>query len=67
MVGQNIARLRTERGIAQKDFISRLQTVGVDINPTSYSKLEGQFRIATDREIYMIAKLLDVDINELFR
>ena len=67
MVGQNIARLRTERGIAQKDFISRLRTVGVDINPTSYSKLEGQFRIATDREIYMIAKLLDVDINELFR
>ena len=67
MIGQNIARLRKERGIAQKDFISRLQTMGVDINPTSYSKLEGQFRIATDKEVFFIAKLLDVDINELFR
>ena len=35
MIGQNVARLRKERGIAQKDFISRLQTMGVDINPTS--------------------------------
>ena len=66
IVGQNIARLRIERGIAQKDFISKMQTMGADINPTSYSKLEGQFRIATDREIYIIARLLDVDINELF-
>ena len=67
LVGQNIARLRVERGIAQKDFISKIRTMGVDINPTSYSKLEGQFRIATDKEIFVIAKLLDVDINELFR
>ena len=36
------------------------------MNPTSYSKLEGQFRIATDKEIFVIAKLLEVDINELF-
>ena len=65
--GQNIARLRTGRGIAQKDLIPRLQTMGVDINPTSYSKPEGQLRISTDREIFMTAKLPDVDINELFR
>ena len=66
LVGQNIARLRISKGIKQKDFIARLQTMGVDMNPTSYSKLEGQFRIATDREVFFIAKLLDVDINELF-
>lgn len=41
LVGQNIAGLRTERGITQKDFISKIQTMGVDINPTSYLKLEG--------------------------
>lgn len=67
IVGQNIARLRLERGIIQKDFISGIQTMGIDINPTSYSKLEGQFRIATDKEIFVIARLLEVDINELFR
>ncbi len=43
-----------------------MQTLGVDINPTSYSKLEGQHRIATDKELYVIAKILEVSIDELF-
>ena len=59
IVGKNIERLRKERGIKQKDFISRMQTMGCDINPTSYSKLEGQVRIATDKELFVIAKMLD--------
>ncbi len=66
IVGQNIAKLRKEQGIKQKDFIAKIQTNDIDMNPTSYSKLEGQFRIATDKEIYVIAKLLNVDINDLF-
>ena len=66
MVGQNIERMRKERGIKQKDFIARIQTAGIDMNPTSYSKLEGQFRRATDMEIFVIARLLNVDINDLF-
>ena len=43
-----------------------MQTMGCDINPTSYSKLEGQVRIATDKEIYVAAKILGVSVNELF-
>lgn len=66
LVGQNIADLRTSKGIKQKDFIARIQTMGIDMNPTSYSKLEGQFRLVTDKELFVISKLLDVDINELF-
>ena len=66
MVGKNIEQLRLARGIKQKDFIARLQVEGLDINPTSYSKLEGQIRIATDKEIYTVAKVLQVDIGELF-
>ena len=66
MVGRNIERLRKERGIRQKDFIARIQVMGCDMNPTSYSKLEGQVRSATDREIYVIAKLLNVRMEDLF-
>lgn len=43
-----------------------MQILGCDINPTSYSKLEGQIRVATDKEIYVIAKILDVSIDSLF-
>lgn len=66
MVGRNIERLRKEQGIKQKDFIARIQVMGCDMNPTSYSKLEGQVRSATDREIFVIAKILGVTMETLF-
>ena len=66
LVGKNIERLRKEKGIKQKDFIVQIQVMGCDMNPTSYSKLEGQIRSATDKEIYIIAKILGVAIEELF-
>ena len=66
MVGKNIERLRKEKGIKQKDFIAQIQALGFDINPTSYSKLEGQVRMATDKEIYAISKILKVNIESLF-
>ena len=66
MIGKNVERMRKERGIKQKDFIAKMQVMGCDINPTSYSKLEGQVRSATDREIYVISKILGVSIEDLF-
>lgn len=66
MVGKNIERLRRARGIKQKDFISKMQIMGCDINPTSYSKLEGQVRLASDKEIFVIAKILKVPMEKLF-
>ena len=66
LVGKNIERLRKEKGVKQKDFIAQIQIMGCDMNPTSYSKLEGQIRSATDKEIYVIAKILGVPIEELF-
>lgn len=66
MVGRNIERMRKERGIKQKDFIAKIQVMGCDMNPTSYSNLEGQIREANDKEIFVIAKLLGVSIEELF-
>ncbi len=66
MVGRKIEQLRKEKGIKQKDFISKMQVMGCDINPTSYSKLEGQVRSATDKEIFVISKILNVPMESLF-
>lgn len=66
IIGKNVEKLRKERKIKQKDFIAQMQLLGCDINPTSYSKLEGQLRNATDKEIYVIAKILNVSIETLF-
>ncbi len=66
MVGKTIEQLRKEKGIKQKDFIAQMQVMGCDMNPTSFSKLEGQIRSATDNELYVIAKILGVTMEELF-
>ncbi|MBO5357326.1 MAG: helix-turn-helix transcriptional regulator [Clostridia bacterium] len=67
LIGKNVEQIRKAKQIKQKDFIAQLQVAGLNINPTSYSKLEGQIRVATDKEILVIARVLQVDINELFK
>ena len=66
MVGRKIEKLRKEQGIKQKDFIARLQILGCDVNPTSYSKIEGQIRSVTDKELYFISRVLNVPMESLF-
>ena len=38
------------QGMKQATLVSKMQLLGVDINPSSLSKLEGQTRSATDVE-----------------
>lgn len=64
--GANVERIRKSRGMKQYELASQMQVMGVDINPSSLSKLEGQVRIATDIEIKAIATILNVRIDELF-
>lgn len=66
VIGKKVEQLRKSAGIKQKDFITKLQLFGLDINPTSYSKLEGQVRNATDKEVYAIAKVLGVNIQDIY-
>ena len=63
-IGANIHEANYAHG--KPDFIAKLQVEGLDINPTSYSKLEGQVRFATDKEVYTIARVLQVEIEKLF-
>ena len=67
LVGKNIEVLRKEKGIKQKDFIAQIQIMGCDMNPASYSKLEGQLRSVTDKELYVIAQILNVPMESLFK
>ncbi|MCL2699519.1 MAG: helix-turn-helix domain-containing protein [Defluviitaleaceae bacterium] len=66
-IGGRIAEIRISKRIKQKDFIARLQAKDMDINPSSYSKLEGQTRKISDLEIIVIAKMLGVAVQDLFR
>lgn len=64
--GANIERICKEKGLKQLEVVAQLQAMGIDINPSSYSKLEGQRRLASDIEVQAIARILDVPIEVLF-
>lgn len=64
--GANIERIRKETGLKQLEVVAQLQVLGIDINPSSYSKLEGQRRMASDIEVQAVARILNVPIEELF-
>ena len=49
----------------QCTLVSRMQLLGVDINPSSLSKLEGQNRIAADYEVRAIAQIFGITTDEL--
>lgn len=65
--GANVERLRKQLGMKQATLVSRMQLLGVDINPSSLSKLEGQIRIASDFELKAIAQILNVSMEELVK
>ena len=65
--GANVERLRKRLGMKQTTLIQRMQQMGVEINPSSLSKLEGQIRLASDIELKAIARILGVTMEELVR
>ena len=65
--GANIARLRKALGMKQATLVGKMQLMGVDINPSSLSKLEGQTRSASDIELKAIAEILGVTIEDLLK
>ncbi len=65
--GANIERIRKEQGMKQSTLVAKMQLSGVDINPSSLSKLEGQIRVASDIELKVIARILGVPMEELVR
>ncbi len=63
--GANVERIRKQLGMKQTTLVAKMQLAGVDINPSSLSKLEGQLRVALDYELKAIAQILGVSIEEL--
>lgn len=41
IIGSRVVTIRKSKGIKQREFLARLQTLGLDISQTSLSRLEG--------------------------
>lgn len=65
VVGVRIEKKRRKMRLKQKEFLVKLQVSGIDINASALSKIEGQHRAVTDKELIAIADVLNVSIDEL--
>ncbi|WP_440117693.1 helix-turn-helix domain-containing protein [Paenibacillus sp. QZ-Y1] len=65
IIGSRVVAIRKGKGIKQREFLARLQTLGLDISQTSLSRLEGQYRLVQDYEVVMIAKALEISVGYL--
>lgn len=65
IVGKKIEEKRKKMGLKQKEFLTQLQINGIELSASALSKIEGQHRIVTDKELYAIADVLDISVDSL--
>ena len=66
MIGGNLRRLRMERHMSQQALSNRLEMMAIYICRGSISRIEDKQRTVTDIELYGLAKVLGVSIQELY-
>lgn len=67
MVGAKVRQLRIAKGMSQQALSNKLETLAVYICRGSISRIEDMQRTVTDIELYGLAEVLGVSIDELFK
>ena len=63
--GKNIAKLRVDWKISQRELADRMQLVGIDIDKNAIQRIECGKRFVTDIEIIAFAKIFNVSFDTL--
>ena len=64
--GQNVRRLREQRGLTQEQLAAQLQLRGCDITRSALAQMEvGQRHIYPD-EVLLLKEILDIPFDALF-
>ena len=66
IVGHNIKKLRKKNKMSQQELSNKLELLGVYVCRGSVSRIEDKSRTVTDIELFAIANVLNVPIEELF-
>ena len=66
IVGDSVRKYRIMRKMSQQKLSNQLELLGVYVCRGSVSRIEDISRTVTDIEIYAIAKVLNVEITDLF-
>jgi transcriptional regulator with XRE-family HTH domain len=66
MIGPQVRQLRSARQMTQEMLAGRLQRAGWDVSRVSVAKIESQLRWVADCELYLLAKVFDVAMEDFF-
>ena len=67
MIGDNLRRLRLERGWSQQTLSNKLEMLAIYVCRGSISRIEDKQRTVTDIELYGFSQVLGVPIEILFQ
>ena len=66
ITGKKIRSFRRKKKITQIQLAARLNTLGIDFDQSSISKIENQTKVLLDFEVKAIAQVLGISIEKLF-
>ena len=66
LIGQQVRKWRDNRGWSQETMARKLQLQGWSISRHSLAKLELGLRRVPDCELFFLARVLQVDLRDLF-
>lgn len=66
-IGNNLCRLREAKNLKQTEFVKQLQLSGIDISIFSYNRIEKGKQNPTVSLLLTCCKLLDCDMNDIFK
>jgi transcriptional regulator with XRE-family HTH domain len=66
LVGPHVRRLRMAANWSQEALAAKLQMAGWDVSRGGLSKIEAGLRRVNDAELWMLAKVLECQMADLF-
>ena len=67
MVGENVRKFRIAKKMSQQALSDKLEMLAIYVCRGSVSRIEDKLRTVTDIELYGIAKVLGVSIEDLYK
>ncbi len=64
--GENVALLRKQMKISQRELADRLQLVGLDVDKNAVQRIEAGKRFVTDIDILALVRVFGCSLNDLF-
>ena len=67
VISENLRRIRISKHLSQADITKDLNLMGINMHKNDIGRIEVNERTVKDYELYGIAKVLQISMNELLK